>query len=457
MLGVLAALVSGYALYDRLGVFAFIFAVPVIFSGIMFCSFEYELPEQWNIFIFTLIFTLICSFRIYAVISPPYPENAVFIAETGTVTDVRQWGKIYAAVIDTESRGKFVTFTHFAELTEGERIIFDGSTRNFREARNSGDFDEGRFWRGRGVKGRMTIYNVQVLPSKFSFALMRHKLSRKLSIYMPELTGEYLKAAWLGERDNDLNRRHREWGTSHLLAVSGFHVGIAILCAGIIFGKNAVILSIILWAYVIITGASAGAVRSALMFQAGLSAKIMKRPVEAVNSVCLAGVMILLWRPFLFWDIGWRLSIISVLTITAMFQAGYSWLMISPAVWLVTFPQVSYTFSGVPAVGLILNIFAAIYFSFAFTIASAGAFLRLINFPLSQYFMLAVEGIFLLWEKIAGFMAGLIPYFVGWNYFVAWLGCGTMVFFVCRYLDLAPLRIAAVTAVIGFAAFIMFM
>ena len=147
----------------------------------------------------------------------------------------------------------------------------------------------------------------------------------------------------------------------------------------------------------------------------------------------------------------------SALVISAMIDAGYPWLAISPAVGLVTFPQVAYTFGGVPVVGLLLNLFAPLYFSFAFTIASFGAVMRLVNFPLSRYFMMTVEGIFILWEKIADTFLNVIPKVVGWNYFTAWIGCGTLIFFVCRYLDLAPLRTAVIMGVIGFAAFAVFM
>lgn len=455
MLAVLSALVAGLAMYDRAGVIAFAVIVPAVFVGVMFLSYECELPEQWNIFAFTLIFTLICSWRMYAVISSPPPENHIFISETGTVTDIRQWGRIYAAEIDTDKRGKYVAFLHFAELTRGMRIRFDGATSTFRPSR--GNFNESRFWRARNVQGRMTLHNPEELPPKFSLALMRHKLSRKLSIYTPNLTGAYLKAAWLGERDQELTRKHRIWGTSHLLAVSGFHVGIIVMCAMLFFGHDALTLSFIMWAYILLTGAAPSAMRAGLMVQAGLLAKMIHRPVNAVNSVCLAGVILLICSPFLFWDIGWRLSVISALLISAMFQGGCSWFMISPAVWLVTFPQAAYTFGSVPAVGVLLNLFAPVYFSFAFSIASFGAVLRLAGFPLSKYFMLAVEGIFILWERVADIAAGLIPYSIGWNYVMAWIGCGILVFFVCRELELAPLRIATAVSVVGFVAFMAFL
>ena len=457
MLAVLAALVTGLALYGRAGVLAFILGVLALFLAVMLSSYEWELPEQWQMLAFMAVFVMLCSWRVYSVVSEPQPQPLTLHNETGTITELRQWGRTYAHVIDTEHNGRLVAFLPFAEYMTGTRIQFSGTTRAFKRASRPGGFDEFRFWNGRGVTACVSLLEVTELPRKWSISLLRHELSRKLTIYMPNLTASYLKAAWLGERDKSLNDHHRRCGTSHLLVVSGFHAGIVIMCASFFFGVSPVILSLILWFYVLLTGAVPSTIRAALMVQVWLLAKVIGRRANAVNSVCTAGVLLLLWRPFLFWDIGWRLSVLSALTISAMSQAGFRWFTISPAIWLVTFPQVSYTFGSVPVVGAILNLFAPMFFAVAFTVSSFGAFLRLIGLPLSRYFMLAVEGIFVLWEKVADVFLEVIPQVIGWNYLTAWLSCGVITFFVCRYLELAPLRTAAVMGVIGFMAFMVFL
>ena len=130
-------------------------------------------------------------------------------------------------------------------------------------------------------------------------------------------------------------------------------------------------------------------------------ARLIGRKANGVNSVSVAGVLLLLWRPFLFWDIGFRLSVLSALTIAMMPRRKITWLIISTVVFLVTFPQVAYTFRSVPAVGVILNTVAPYYFFVAFSVASCAAFLRLIHIPFMKYILLAVEGGFMLWEKQA--------------------------------------------------------
>ena len=457
MLGVLAGLISGAALYDRAGVWSFIVIVPAIYCAVMFCSYEDELPEQWRVFAVGLVICGVCSLRMYHVFTLPPAENITLTHAEGTVQSVRSWGRTYVAVIDADNGGRYVTRLHFMEMMPGDRIAFDGVTQNFRPRNIGSDFDEARYWGARGVSSWISLTNLRELPAKFSLSRMRYLLSRRITLCMPERVGAYLKAAWLGERDYTLNELHRKWGTVHLLAVSGFHVGIVILCASLIFGNNAVILSVILWAYVLLSGAAPSAVRAGLMLQIALLSRGLGRHVNGVNSVSVAGVMILMYSPLMFWDVGFRLSMLAAIVICTLPYKKFSWLMISPLVSIVTFPQVSYTFGGIVVVGLVLNIIAPVYFTFALTLASGLGVLRLMNIPLMSYAMYAVEGIFLIWEKAADFCAELLPYSLEWQYLIAWVGSGTLIFCLCRYFDFAPLRVLAVMIAGSLLAFMMFM
>lgn len=457
MLGILAGLTAGAAMYDRMGAWSFLVMMPAVYCAVMFCSYEDEIPEQWSAFAVGLVICAVCSVRMYYVFTRPLAENITLTQESGTVQTVRTWGRNYAIVIDADNGGRYVARLPFAEYMPGDRILFDGVTRSFRPRYADSNFDEGRFWGARGVTSWISIYNVEELPARFSLSRMRTILSRKLTMYMPDAVAAYLKAAWIGERDELLTRMHRRWGTVHILAVSGFHVGIVILCAGMIFGIRPVILSVILWAYVLLTGAAPSALRAGLMIQAGLISRAIGRPVSGVNAVSVAGVSILVYSPLMFWDLGFRLSMLAAMVISTFPPKKYIWLVISPVVSLATFPQVSYVFGEIVLVGLLLNVIAPAYFAVALTVASGFGILRLLNVPLMKYMMLACEGTFLIWEKTADFFAELIPYSMGWNWLTAWIGSGTVIFCVCRYFGFAPLRIAAIMAAGSFLAFIMFL
>lgn len=458
MLGVLSGLVSGLALYDRLGVYAFVIVVPVVYSGIMLCSYERELKHQWHVFFIALIFTMLCSLRIYHEVSRPLHEPVTFSDATGTVESIREWGRGYVAVIDVDGAGSYASWRKFADMMPGTRIRFNGVTRKFKVSNHDGTFDEERYFRARNISGWINLSGIRELPKQLSIASMRYRLSRALTIYMPRRVASYLKAAWLGERNKELNEKHIRFGTVHLLAVSGFHVGIVIFTAMYFFGRNTILLSVILWAYILLTGAAPSAIRAGLMLQTGLFARVLKRPIMGVNSVCVAGVLLLLWRPFLFWDIGFRLSVLSALTLTSLADIRkLLWPVISTIIFLVTFPQIAKTFHTVPLVGIILNLFAPIYFAFAFMIASVCAILRLIHFPLSEYLVRISEGIFIIFESVAEYIANHFTFLMSWNFFTAWIGTGILIFFLCRYFNFSLTRTFILMAGISFFAFVIFM
>ena len=450
MLGVFIALISGLALYDKAGLFALIFGVPLIFIGVMFCSYEDDYPEQWRVFLFALVFVALCSLRVgYEVSRPNVSQEFTITNETGTITNLRQWGRIYAAEIETENYGKLAAKLQFAEIMPGTRIKFDGVTSIFSI---SGNFDEAKFWRAQGVNSWLKLYEYKELPVKFSFARLRYRISRYVSIHMPERTAAYIKAM-LGERDYTLNISHRRWGTSHLLAVSGFHVGLVILCMSLIFSKNIFVLSLIMWTYILLTGCATSALRAGLMLQVGLFARVINRPISGINTVSVAGVGLLLYSPFMFWDIGFRLSVLAAMLICSLPRKKFSVFIFSPVIWLVTFPQVSYTFEKTPIVGVILNLFAPLYFSFAFVMGFVSLILKI----LQMFYTWAVEGIFILFDKIANFFVGIFPDFISWNYFLAFIGASTLIFFVCRELKFSWLRTLIIMIAGSYAAFVIFL
>ncbi|MCR5347664.1 MAG: ComEC/Rec2 family competence protein [Fretibacterium sp.] len=460
VLTVLGAFTASLALFDRTGFPGVLFLAPVFVLGFCFLSYKEEVRGQWAVLAVVLTFAFIFSLRMFHVLTAPaeVPKN---LQVEGTVFLVRPWGKRnYVAVLDTPS-GSFLMKLRFATLAEGMRLKVEGITSPLKSAGRSGSFDEERYWKARGVRSWLLPSSVEPLPPEWSLPKIRYDLYRRLAIYMPLLTGAYLRAAWTGQRDEQLYKAHRAWGTSHLLAVSGFHVGIVLLFLSFFLGRRGtLVISVLLWAYILLTGAAPSALRAGLMVQSALLGRILGRPSSPVNNVCLAAVLLLFHSPFLFWDVGWRLSVLATLTITILYtdekRSSWKWLLISPAIALVTFPQVSYTFGEYPVVGLLLNLLATVVFSVALTVASLLAILRFLGCPFMPWLLSCVEGGFILWGWLAEWLRSLLPWTIPWIPFIAWTGAGTLFLLLCRYLRFSAGRTVLLTLAGTMASFWLF-
>lgn len=171
-------------------------------------------------------------------------------------------------------------------------------------------------------------------------------------------------------------------GVSHILALSGFHVGIIALMIQAFFFKKLLPLrwrwvsnvGIIasLWCYTLITGMSPSLVRATLMFTILLLCQSTFRNSPSTTSCAVAFFIMLCINPFYLHDIGFQLSFIAVASIGVLgrklitlfsFQnnwAYYAWFITIIAISLIsttfTAPLVAYYFGHISTLALLSNL-----------------------------------------------------------------------------------------------------
>ncbi len=107
-------------------------------------------------------------------------------------------------------------------------------------------------------------------------------------------------------------------GASHILAVSGLHIGIIFqLFILLLGGKRRSFLTISLsmiaiWAYVILIGMPASAVRSATMISIYSFALLAHKEAISLNNLCFAYVIMLFANPLYLFDISFQMSFLAV-------------------------------------------------------------------------------------------------------------------------------------------------
>lgn len=122
--------------------------------------------------------------------------------------------------------------------------------------------------------------------------------------------------------DSEIVETYNDAGISHLLAVSGLHVGFVILLLSMILSlfkinekTSSIILISILFLYVIICGFSTSVVRAFIMTTCMLLCKLFDRRYDSLNSLALAGSIILVFSPLDLFTAGFQLSFMAVLGI----------------------------------------------------------------------------------------------------------------------------------------------
>lgn len=399
------------------------------------------------------VFSILSVYRIQAFELPPGT-----MSDEGEVILERPWGAKRAVIVEGKTGRFLLKVPPDQTVPEGQCISFTGEPASFRESPGS-SFREGLYWRARGVTAEIVpvktgLKRVQ-LPGLPSF---RTALRKKILLGLPPATRGYLLAALLGASDPALAADHRSWGTSHLLAVSGFHVGLAAAAAWKLFSLaffrrrlsmrgRAALVSGFVWAYALIAGGAPSAIRAALMIQSVLLGQAMGRKGGPVNGVALAGLVLLLWRPEWYADLGWRLSVTAALLLAALAERGRGWktaLAACPLVWLATFPLSAGAFGAVAVSGLLVNFLALPVFTLLYPLAAGASLPALLGLPGGYYFAGAAEGLFIIWGWTADGLAAMAPWALSWSWGASFAGLSA--FFIVVTLGLYPLGIRTLGA-----------
>jgi competence protein ComEC len=270
-----------------------------------------------------------------------------------------------------------------------------------------------------------------------------------------------MAAALLGERDPELSEFHREAGTSHILAVSGLHVGIvAGLCWLLLkcVRFRLCIISAAVWLYALFSGASPSSMRAALMIQFILLGRLAGESGGPFNGACFAASLMIVLNPWIFRDVGWRMSVLSVMALASISSLGIApwakYLIASPVVWLATSVQAAWAFGAVPLSGAVINFFAVPVFAFLLPVASLLSLPAVAGFKIGHLPAAVAEASFALWERFSNNVTFLVPWKVDFSAPLLVSGVAALSFLFARACGFTrPRAIAALGAVMFFVFF----
>ena len=177
----------------------------------------------------------------------------------------------------------------------------------------------------------------------------------------------------------ELREAYSRAGASHVLAVSGLHVGIVFLLFNMLLAWlplvrhgqviRAVAVVVPIWIYAAMCGFSPSVVRAAVMFTALQVSVAASSVYLSINTLAFTAFAMLLYRPDYLFDCSFQLSFVAVAAIVLWgvplmralrterrwFNAILATMVVGAVSSIATMPLVAHTFGTVSLVGILLN------------------------------------------------------------------------------------------------------
>lgn len=235
-------------------------------------------------------------------------------------------------------------------------------------------------------------YNVSVSSGKANiFESIKEKTKSLLYRYMSDENADIGFAMLFGEKEgisDNISNVFSISGISHILAVSGLHIGV--LVAGLMYileklkaNKIATMSTIcgVLLFYMILCGFSSSVVRASIMAIVMIGTKLCGYRYDNLSSLSLAGIIIFLFNPFAIFGVGFQLSFACVFaiitiapTLIRLFEKIHfdnkftSALSVSVATSIALIPFCAHYFGRISLLSVVTNIFVIPIFSVAYTL-----------------------------------------------------------------------------------------
>ncbi len=224
-------------------------------------------------------------------------------------------------------------------LHAGDRLHFSGAVHAPANAGNPGGFDYRAYLRAHGVAGTAYIAGGKwerkagewdKVPLSLRLRMLRDRMLEDYSAYFGGDEWIVLAALTLGERSRltpEIRELFSDTGTSHILALSGLHLGILFsLIQGFArrFTRKPRVLAAVslvavagLWLFVLLAGSPLSLCRAAWMLTLSQLCACFGRSSHPLNNLFVAAFFLLLSDPLSLFDVGFQLSFVSVFSIIA--------------------------------------------------------------------------------------------------------------------------------------------
>ncbi|MCE5264094.1 MAG: DNA internalization-related competence protein ComEC/Rec2 [Deltaproteobacteria bacterium] len=238
----------------------------------------------------------------------------------------------------------------------GDFVRFQARLRVPRNFQNPDGFDYEEYLRLRGIvlrgsikdsSGFVVLRTGRGNPLRQRLEDFRDLIRTAILARSPGTEGAIIQAMILGDQKmipKEVMEKFNRTGTSHIIAISGFNIGIIAMFALFLvrlclkgeflllhwnIAKISIYIALVVVVlYTFIAGAGISVIRASIMVAVFLSALLMNREGDLYNTLCLAAFLILIVAPFSLFDISFQLSFSAVAALVFFMP---KWLALIPA------------------------------------------------------------------------------------------------------------------------------
>lgn len=250
-------------------------------------------------------------------------EIFLFDADETQFDELAHWNQQYRIRIygSAQFEGK---------LLAGDYALIAVRLYAFPERRNPHDFDYGGWLQSQNIVAHGELVDVlETEQAEFiSWGSMQERIRRNIDQLFDKQSAPLAKALFLGykqELDHEVRQAFSRSGLSHIMAVSGLHVGFIVAPFWLIipwlwqwkWGKWAGLagLTVLLIMYAGLTGFSASVSRASLMAWLLTYGKLFHKVRHSINLTALAAVLLITINPYRLFEVGFQLSFSAVFII----------------------------------------------------------------------------------------------------------------------------------------------
>jgi len=294
--------------------------------------------------------------------------------------------------------GKIVCYlqkdSQSSNLRYGSQLLLFGKLQQFLNSGNPGmmDYEQFATLQGYAYQAFLRKKDYVVLPKstvkkwkkwlyggrEFICSIIRKYITGKKESGLAEA----LLIGYKEDLDKDLISAYSNTGVVHVIAISGLHLGILYLIFKWLLYPirllrtqkwiSSILIIAMLWVFSLLTGGSPSVLRSAVMFTAIVGGESLAKKISIFNCLAASAFVLLCYKPYWLFDIGFQLSYTAVLSIVLFMKPIYNLLFlqnkildhlwqlcaVTIAAQVLTTPVSIYYFHQFPVYFLIANIIA---------------------------------------------------------------------------------------------------